>query len=70
MNTVEKQDKSKIDALYERGYTVAAAARRLGCTRAHLWHVLMGNRTSERLLHDAMTLPPRPMALRERVACR
>lgn len=70
MMTTEKQGKSRIDALYDLGYTVAAAARKLGCTRAHLWHVLMGNRTSEKLLHDALTLPKRPLRLRERVSAR
>ena len=40
-----KKEKSKI-----RFFGIGAAARELGVTRQHLWAVLVGQRTSKRLM--------------------
>ena len=44
-------------ALALRGWTVNAAARRLGCDFGHLARVLSGERSSKRLLERVAALP-------------
>lgn len=65
MNT---QDKSTvlIKRLLSLGYTPGQAARKLGCSRQHLYYVLIGDRKSDELLRRAFELPARTLRLRER----
>lgn len=53
--------------LYQKGYTISAAARILGCAPAHLNQVVNGGRCSRRLIALLLDLPPRDLVLRERL---
>jgi lambda repressor-like predicted transcriptional regulator len=41
------------------GWSYRSAAEALGCTYQHLFQVLAGTRTSERLMVEIAALPPR-----------
>jgi len=62
------QDKYSVSWLYEKGWTVAAAARQLKRSKPHLYNVLTGKRQSKKLLAAVDALPPRPLSLRERLS--
>lgn len=59
--------RSRKQLLYEKGYTISAAARKLKCSKAHFWYVLSGQRESQSLLDRMAALPPRDLVLRERL---
>lgn len=75
MNTKPTQDeinkaelaRQRKKLLYERGYTIASAARHLKCSKAHFWYVLNGDRESQSLLDRIAALPQRDLILRERL---
>ena len=56
-----------LEWLYNRGYTVAGAARRLRRSTAHVCRVLQGTRESKTLVEALRSLPKRKLILRERV---
>ncbi len=62
------QDKYTVSWLYEKGWTVAAAARRLKRSTPHLYYVLTGKRQSKKLLAAVDALPQRSLSLRERLS--
>lgn len=64
MNTQEKRI-SKAQ-LYAKGWTIAAAARRIGRATAHVNMVVNGHRTSATLVRQLWGLPDRPLELREK----
>lgn len=65
MNTqVETIDKSWLNL---RGYTVAAAARRIGRSCSHVNRVLNGKRESESIKNALRRLPLRRMVWREKL---
>ena len=54
--------------LYERGYTIAGAARRIKRSHGHVSLVLAGERQSGEVIRLLMTLPKRAdLVLRERI---
>ena len=54
--------------LYERGYTIAGAARKIKRSHGHVSLVLSGTRQSGEVIRLLMTLPKRDdLILRERV---
>ncbi len=66
MNAIIKQENFSVKDLYRKGYTVAAAARRIGCSTQHLSAVLKGERRSARMMHAVRMLPTRKLVLREK----
>lgn len=52
--------------LTDKGYTYAAAARALGCTRTHVWLVVNRKRKSAKLLARLRELPSRRFEKRAR----
>lgn len=64
MNTQEKRI-SKAQ-LYAKGWTISAAARRLGRAAAHVNMVVNGQRRSAVLVSLLWGLPDRPLTLREK----
>lgn len=66
MNTTETTS-APIDLL-AKGYTYAAAARRVKCSTAHVYLVANGLRKSARLLAKLNALPTRRYVRRERLA--
>lgn len=53
--------------LYQKGWTVAAAARRLGRSTTHVNLVVNGKRQSASVVDALLSLPHRSLELRERV---
>lgn len=58
------------EQLYAKGWTISAAARRLGRTAAHVNMVVNGQRSSVVLVRQLWSLPDRPLQLREPAAKR
>ncbi len=56
-----------LEWLYNRGYTVASAARKLRRSTPHVCRVLKGQRESKSLTLALLSLPKRKLILRERV---
>jgi len=54
--------------LLAKGYTIAAAARRIGRSHNHVRMVLYGKRQSRVVLSALAALPPRELNLRERIS--
>lgn len=53
--------------LYLKGYTISAAARRIGCSAAHVNMVVNGKRTSRSLISRLQALPQRELVLRAKL---
>ena len=56
--------------LRERGYTVSAAARKIGRNVGHVYRVVKGERKSIAVLNALRSLPQRPFASREAITTR
>ncbi len=66
MQGTRNQGEYTVNDLYRKGYTVAAAARIVGCSTQHLSAVLKGERRSSRLMQEVGKLPVRKLVLREK----
>lgn len=53
--------------LYQKGWTIRAAARALGVSANHISLVLRGERSSQKLEAQLQALPVKTLVLRERV---
>ena len=68
MDTLEKQEQSlTFSWLVAKGYTIAAAARRIGRNHNHVRLVLKGERRSKKTEAALVALPFRPFIGRERI---
>lgn len=56
--------------LRDRGYTVSAAARKIGRNVGHVYRVVKGERKSIAVLNALRSLPQRPFASREAITTR
>lgn len=67
INTPSPKEQAKITAveLFNKGYTGAAAARALGCSRSHVNQVLNGKRESKPLMLQLIALPRQEPRFRE-----
>ena len=68
---ITMQDERITDTwLRNRGYTVAAAARKIGRNVGHVYRVVKGKRESIAVLNALRSLPQRPFAPREAITTR
>ena len=68
MNNLEEQEQSLSSSwLISKGYTIAAAARRIGRSHNHVRLVLLGERRSKKTEEALISLPLRSYVARERI---
>ncbi len=53
--------------LYQKGYTIAQAARAIGRSTGHVRRVLTGERVSKDVINALRALPKRTLQMRRRV---
>lgn len=66
MNTNMQAETPTIQWLYEHGYTICAAARKIRRSHGHVSLVLRGKRESPNVMAALLRLPKRALVLRER----
>ena len=69
MNTSHTQEQTlSFSWLIGKGYTIAAAARRIGRSHNHVRLVLTGERRSKKVVDALIALPNRPLQPREKIS--
>lgn len=53
--------------LFNKGYTISAAARAIRRSKTHVYYVVTGKRISASVLDELKRLPIRPLRLREKL---
>ncbi len=66
-DSIPQEQTLSITMLMAKGYTVAAAARRVGRSHNHVRLILLGERRSKKIEQALRALPFRPLQLREHV---
>lgn len=66
-DSIPQEQTLSITMLRAKGYTVAAAARRVGRSHNHVRLILLGERRSKKIEQALMALPLRPMNWREKI---